>query len=80
MTPSSGSVGAKTGHSERLVTLRWWRGFGPPILFETMVFGGPLNEEQVRYVTWDEAERGHAEMVARVRAAIGSPLITGGIE
>ncbi len=43
-------------------------GDGPPVLFETMVFGGPLDEEQVRYCTWDEAELGHAAMVERVKA------------
>lgn len=42
---------------------------GPPILFETMVFGGPLDEEQVRYATWDEAVAGHAAMVQRVKEA-----------
>ena len=43
---------------------------GPPILFETMVFGGPLDQEQVRYVSWDDAEVGHKAMVRRVRAAL----------
>jgi len=43
---------------------------GPvPILFETMVFGGALDGEQVRYTNWDDAERGHAEMCDRVRVA-----------
>lgn len=42
---------------------------GPPVLFETMVFGGPLDEEQARYHTWEEAEAGHAAMMARVRSA-----------
>lgn len=37
---------------------------GPPVLFETMIFGGPHNEEQWRYCTWDEAERGHKAAVA----------------
>lgn len=32
---------------------------GPPLLFETMIFGGPHNDYQERYSTWDEAERGH---------------------
>jgi len=45
----------------------WWE--GPPLLFETMVFGGPLDEETERYSTWDEAEAGHAAMLARVLAA-----------
>lgn len=40
----------------------------PPLLFETMVFGGPLDEEQDRCTTWEEAEAMHAAMVARVRA------------
>jgi hypothetical protein len=43
-------------------------GEGPPILFETMVFGGELDHEQERYCTWEEAEAGHALMVARVAA------------
>lgn len=44
---------------------------GGPILFETMVFGGgvALDRTQVRYHTIDEAETGHALMVARVMAA-----------
>jgi len=44
-------------------------GGGPPVTFETMVFGGKLNEAQVRYCTYDEAERGHQRMVRRVRRA-----------
>ena len=42
---------------------------GPPILFETMVFGGPLDSEMERYATWEEAEIGHKAMLERVRAA-----------
>lgn len=45
-----------------------WGG-GPPLWFETMVFGGPLDGEQERCTTFDEAERQHAEMVERVKAA-----------
>lgn len=40
---------------------------GKPILFETMVFGGPLDSAQERYHSWDEAEQGHKEMVERVK-------------
>lgn len=36
---------------------------GPPILFESLVFGGKLNGEGRRYATWDEAEAGHWELV-----------------
>lgn len=43
----------------------------PPILFETMVFGGPLAGEAERYATWDEAVAGHAAMLARAIAAAG---------
>jgi hypothetical protein len=39
------------------------------MLFETMVFGGILAGEQDRYRTWQEAEIGHAAMVARAEAA-----------
>lgn len=39
---------------------------GPPLVFETMVFGGPMDQEQQRYSTWEEAEAGHDEMVARM--------------
>lgn len=44
-------------------------GGGQPVLFETLVFGGPLDMEMERYYTWDEAVAGHAEMVARVKSA-----------
>jgi hypothetical protein len=43
---------------------------GDPLLFETMIFGGPLDQYQRRYATWDQAERGHAEAVAEARKAI----------
>ncbi len=42
-----------------------------PILFETLVFGGPLDQEQMRYSTWEEAEKGHAAMVQRVKDSYG---------
>lgn len=45
-------------------------GKGPPILFETMIFGGPLDQETWRYSSWDDAEIGHRMMVAKARAAI----------
>lgn len=41
---------------------------GPPLIFETMVFGGPLNGEMDRCSTWDQAEAMHAAMCQRVRA------------
>lgn len=42
---------------------------GEPILFETMIFGGPLDGEQWRYHTYDQAERGHAEAVTQAKVA-----------
>lgn len=45
---------------------------GPPILFETMVFGDGIDSYQTRCATWEEAELNHAEAVematARMRA------------
>ena len=45
---------------------------GPPLIFETMVFEGPLDGECDRYSTLAQAEAGHAAMLARVLAARGS--------
>lgn len=42
---------------------------GPPLLFESLVFGGVLNHEMARYSTEAEARTGHAAMVERVKAA-----------
>lgn len=43
---------------------------GPPVLWETMVFGGMLNEEQDRCAgSMEQAEAMHARMVERVKAA-----------
>jgi hypothetical protein len=41
-------------------------GAGPPLLFETMVFGGPLDGECQRYATFADAEAGHTAMLVRV--------------
>jgi len=38
-----------------------------PILFETLVFGGPMDGSMRRYENWIEAEQGHQEMVDKVR-------------
>jgi hypothetical protein len=40
---------------------------GPPILFETMIFGGTCDGQQARYSTWDQAEKGHRATVEAVR-------------
>lgn len=38
----------------------------PPLLFETVVFGGPHNRHRECCSTWDEAEAQHARAVALV--------------
>jgi hypothetical protein len=43
-------------------------GDGPPLVFESLVFGGPLSDEMQRYSSWEEAEAGHAELLQRVKA------------
>ena len=41
---------------------------GPPLVFETMVFGLPGESEyQWRYHTWDEAAAGHVRVLTAVR-------------
>ena len=44
-------------------------GDGPPLLFETLVFGGKLDGEMCRYSTWDQAVSGHLRVVERVKVA-----------
>jgi hypothetical protein len=39
---------------------------GPPILFETMVFGGYFDGHQERYASWDEAIAGHKSIINMV--------------
>jgi hypothetical protein len=43
-------------------------GKGPPLLFETMIFGGPEDGRQWRWSTWDDAEMNHNAIVATLRA------------
>jgi hypothetical protein len=40
-----------------------------PILFETMVFGGEMDEYCERWCTWGEAEEGHKAVVEQVAQA-----------
>lgn len=42
--------------------------------YETMVFGGSLDGEQVQYMTYEEAAKGHEEMCQRVSAAV-APVV-----
>jgi hypothetical protein len=43
-------------------------GQGRPVLFETMIFGGKHDQDQERYCTWKEAEKGHLEMCKKAFA------------
>jgi hypothetical protein len=48
-------------------------GTGPPVVFETMIFGGPYNDYQDRYSTYEDAMKGHWHALALVdpfRAAV----------
>jgi len=56
-------------------------GEGPPLIFETMIFGGPLDEYQERYSTEEEARVGHEFAVLAVTLLTGvkqKPLIHNG--
>lgn len=46
-----------------------WRCNGDPVLFETMIFRGPLDQDTWRYATYDQAERGHQEAVTQAKIA-----------
>lgn len=53
-----------------------WLGFDaidtrqPPLIYETLVFDGPLDLVAERYATEEEARAGHERMVERVRATV----------
>lgn len=43
----------------------------PPVLFETMVFGGRFDGYQRRHETWEQAEQWHAQVVEALRSGRG---------
>lgn len=45
-------------------------GDGPPLIFETMIFGGPHDQHQTRCSTYGEAERQHQEALALARSGL----------
>lgn len=47
---------------------------GPPLVFETLVFGGPLNGEGGRWVSYDDAKTNHEMFVKRARKAAGQRI------
>jgi hypothetical protein len=50
-------------------------GDGPPLVFETMIFGGPFDQDkyQERCSTWEEAEAQHAKAVEVARQSLNWP-------
>jgi hypothetical protein len=42
-------------------------GDGPPLIFETMIFGGEHDQDQWRYSTEDDATAGHERVVQALR-------------
>jgi hypothetical protein len=44
------------------INYRWMDG-AEPLLFETMVLGGTMDQAQWRYSTWEQAETGHQEVL-----------------
>jgi len=55
-----------------------WDPDGPPLLFETMVFGGIEDGYCDRYTTWREAEQGHMEVCQRIRDQLRHVPVEGG--
>lgn len=49
-------------------------GDGPPLIFETMVFGGKYDREQERYSTEAEALAGHARWVEKASEDISEDV------
>lgn len=54
-----------------------WRAYGPPILFETMIFADDGESEiMARYSTWAEAMEGHMEVLQHCELpALVAPLV-----
>ena len=50
-----------------------WRAAQPPLLFASLVCGGPRDGAQRHYSTWAEAEQGHTALCDQVRAALTAP-------
>lgn len=50
---------------------------GPPIIFETMIFGGDHDQEMMRYTSWEDAVSGHCQVCERLGISV---CIDGSIE
>jgi hypothetical protein len=51
-----------------------------PVIFESMIFGGEHDEDQMRYCTEEEAIRGHAEAVQDLRMGMTPWWSHGGMD
>lgn len=49
-------------------------GDSEPMLFETMVFGGKLDQKMERYSTWDEAEEGHKKWLKKAKEVLAGEV------
>lgn len=47
-----------------------WSDEGPPLLYETLVFGGPMDRHMERTSTWAEAEQTHERVCREVRQRV----------
>jgi hypothetical protein len=73
---------AKTEVSPEVQVSTVWLGLnhnwddGPPLIFETLVFGGPMDGEMLRYATEEEAVKGHESMsmLAAARSALDAEV------
>lgn len=68
-------VGDETIDGQRVSTVflhldHNWDPEGQPVLFETMIFGGPYDQEMWRYHTWDEAKASHDNIVHRLKEGL----------
>jgi hypothetical protein len=50
---------------------------GPPLLFETMIFGGQLDMRLWYYASWDDAETGHKMAVSKARKSAATKSVCG---
>jgi len=76
MTEEARRVARTALDGEVVVSTVWlgldhqWAPAGPPLIFETMIFGGPLDGETWRYATEEQALAGHAYAVVCATAGV----------
>jgi hypothetical protein len=65
-----GGVGKPTTISTVFLGVDHSWGDGPPLIFETMIFGGPHNKATGRCSTWAEAMNMHRSLCALARTGL----------